>query len=62
MQKNAKQHLQDACGQLKNVSDCLNQAMGTVEKPENRQEVEKALNAVKSACTVGDNALNNFRD
>ena len=41
MQKNAKQHLQDVSGQLQSAQGCLNQALSTVEKPENKQKKTK---------------------
>ncbi|MGL5346883.1 MAG: hypothetical protein ACRDA3_06005 [Peptostreptococcaceae bacterium] len=62
MQKNAKQELQSACNQLSSVKNALNQAMSTVEKPNNKQEVQKALDAVNNAVSVANSACNNYQD
>lgn len=62
MQKNAKDQLKDACCQLQCAKDGLNQAMSTVEKQQNKQEIKKALNAIESASTVANNAMQNYRD
>ena len=40
MQKNAKQQLQSARTQLSIAQNSLNQAMGTVEKPNNKQQIK----------------------
>ena len=52
MQMNAKDQLQSACNQLSTAQGALNQAMSSVEKPENKQEIEKALNAINNAVSV----------
>lgn len=62
MQKNAKDQLQDACSQLQNVQGALNQAMSTVEKPNNKQEIQKTLTAVQNAMSVASSAMSNYQD
>ncbi|MBQ6630630.1 MAG: hypothetical protein IJH55_00655 [Romboutsia sp.] len=62
MPMNAKQQLQSACTQLGVAQNALNQAMSTVEKEDNRKELQKALNAVNNAVSVANNANQNYRD
>ncbi|MBP3931960.1 MAG: hypothetical protein J6D47_20610 [Peptostreptococcaceae bacterium] len=44
------------------AQNALNQAMSTVEKQNNRQEIEKSLNAVNNAVSIANNACQNYRD
>lgn len=60
--KNAKQHVQDVCGQLQTAKSCLNQALGTVEKQENRQKIQDTLNAVDSALQTANTTLSNYQE
>lgn len=62
MQKNAKEQLREACCQLQCAKSELSQAMNTVEKQQNKQEIQKALSAIESASTVANNAMQNYRD
>ena len=62
MKMNAKDHLNQACNELHHVQSCLNQAMTTVEKPNNKQEIQKALTAVNNAMNVVDSANASYRD
>ncbi len=62
MQKNAKEQLREACCQLQYAKNELDQAMDTVEKQQNKQEIQKALSAIESASTVANNAMQNYRD
>lgn len=62
MKMNAKGHLDQACSELQHVQSCLNQAMQTVEKPNNKQEIQKALSAVNQAMSVANSACENYRD
>ncbi len=62
MQKNAKEQLREACSQLQCAQNGLNQAMNTVEKPQNKQEIQNALSAIESASAVANNAMQNYRD
>lgn len=36
--------------------------MNTVEKQQNKQEIQNALSAIESASTVANNAMQNYRD
>lgn len=60
--ENAKQHVQDVREKLQCSTDCLNKALGTVEKPENRQKIQETLNAVNSAMQSVNNTLNNYQE
>lgn len=62
MQKNAKQHVQDVCNNLQTAQNCLNQAISTVEKPENRQKIQDTLNAVNSALQTANTTLNTYKE
>ena len=62
MHMNAKQQLESACSHLSVAQNALNQAMSTVEKQNNRQEIEKSLNAVNNAVSIANNACQNYRD
>ena len=44
------------------AQSALNQAMSTVEKPNNKQEIEKALTEVNNAVSVANSACQNYRD
>ena len=59
---NAKQHVQMVQQQLQSSTDCLNNALGTVEKPENRQKIQETLNAVNGAMQSVNNTLNNYQE
>jgi hypothetical protein len=61
-QKNAKQHVQDVTNHLQSAQNCLNQALTTVEKPENRQKIQDTLNSVNSAMQAANNTLNNYQE
>lgn len=60
--KNAKQHVQDVQQQLQNSTNCLNSALSSVEKPENRQKIQETLNAVNGAMQSVNNTLNNYQE
>lgn len=58
--RNAKQNVQDVQMQLQNCKNSLNQAMSTVEKPENRQKIQNTLNAVNSALETVNSTLTSY--
>lgn len=49
MQKNARGHVQDSCSALHQAADCLQHALQTVEKTDNRHRIEQSLQAVQQA-------------
>jgi hypothetical protein len=60
--KNAKQHVQDVANHLQNAKNCLNTALGLVEKPENKQKIQDTLNTVDGALQTATNTLSNYKD
>lgn len=60
--KNAKQHVQDVCSQLESAKNCLNQALNSVEKPENRQKIQSTLNAVDNALQTANTTLSSYQE
>jgi len=58
--KNAKQHVQDVSESLKNAQNCLNNALGSVEKPENKQQIENTLKSVNEALKNAKLTLSNY--
>lgn len=61
-QKNAKQHVMDVKTKLEDAKNCLNQALGSVEKAENRTKIQDTLNAVDSALQQANNTFNNYQE
>ncbi|WFD11327.1 EscE/YscE/SsaE family type III secretion system needle protein co-chaperone [Tepidibacter hydrothermalis] len=59
---NAKQHVQMVQQQLQSATDCLNNALSTVEKPQNRQKIQETLNAVNGAMQSVNNTLNTYQE
>jgi len=60
--KNAKQHVQDVQSNLLDSTNYLNQALNSVEKPENRQKIQNTLNSVESALHSLNNTLSNYQE
>ena len=60
--KNAKQHVQDVTNHLQNAKNCLNNALSTVEKPENKQQIQNTLNAVDGALQNATTTLSNYKE
>jgi hypothetical protein len=61
-QKNAKQHIQDVSNHLQNAKNCLDQALTSVEKPENKQKIQGTLDSVNNAIQATTNTLTNYKD
>ena len=60
--KNAKQHVQDVTNHLQDAKNCLNNALSSVEKPENKQQIQNTLNCVDSALQTATTTLSNYKD
>jgi hypothetical protein len=60
--KNAKQHVQDVCTKLQDAEGCLNKALSSVEKPENKQKIQSTLNAVDNALQTANSTLSNYQE
>jgi len=59
--KNAKQHVVDVTNHLQNAKNCLNNALKSVEKPENKQQIQDTLNAVDGALQSATTTLTNYK-
>lgn len=62
MQMNSKEHLQSACDEIKCASCSLQEALGNVEKDNNKQQIQNTLAAVQKAVYAAANALSNYQD
>ncbi|GMQ62841.1 hypothetical protein [Vallitalea maricola] len=60
--KNAIQHVHDVQSQLESAKNGLNQAISTVEKPENKKRIQDTLNAVNNALTSVNNTISNYQE
>ena len=60
--KNAKQHVQDVTNHLQKAKNCLNTALSSVEKPENKQQIQLTLNAVDGALQNATTTLSNYKE
>lgn len=59
--KNAKQHVEDVTNHLQKAKDCLNNALSSVEKPENKQQIQNTLNSVDGALQNANTTLSNYK-
>ena len=62
MDKNAKQHVEDVYHKLQTSRTSLSEAINTVEKEENRQQIQNTLNAVQSALQAATDTLSNYTE
>lgn len=62
MEKNAKQQLEDVYNKLQTSRTSLSEAVNTVEKEENRQQIQNTLNAVQSALQLATDAVSNYKE
>ena len=60
--KNAKQHVEDVTTHLQKAKDCLNDALTSVEKPENKQQIQNTLNSVDGALQNANTTLSNYKE
>ncbi|SCH75575.1 hypothetical protein [Romboutsia sp. Marseille-P6047] len=60
--KNSKDELKDAFAQLQSAQSCLNHALKTVEKQNNKHQIENTITYVKEAVFAASNALANYQD
>ncbi|WP_242620444.1 EscE/YscE/SsaE family type III secretion system needle protein co-chaperone [Senegalia massiliensis] len=60
--KNARQRVQGVTGQLQSSVNELNQALSSVEKPENKQKIQNTLNSVNSALQSANDTLSNYKE
>lgn len=62
MEKNAKQQMEDVYNKLQTSRTSLSEAVNTVEKEENRQQIQNTLNAVQSALQLATDTLSNYKE
>ena len=62
MDKNSKQHVEDVYHKLQTSRTSLSEAINTVEKEENRQQIQNTLNAVQSALQAATDTLSNYTE
>lgn len=60
--KNARQQVQDVYSQLQTAANNLNQAITSVEKPQNKQQIQDTLNAVNSAMQTANTTLTYYQE
>ncbi|SHH65058.1 EscE/YscE/SsaE family type III secretion system needle protein co-chaperone [Clostridium grantii] len=60
--KNARQQVQQVCDQLQTCKSELNQAISSVEKPQNRQKIQDTLSAVEKAHQAATTTLSNYQE
>lgn len=47
---NAKQYVDLSMSTLKNTSNSLQQALNSVEKSQNKEKIQSAINSISTAC------------
>ncbi|WP_298841205.1 EscE/YscE/SsaE family type III secretion system needle protein co-chaperone [Clostridium sp.] len=60
--KNAKQHVQDVTNHLQEAKNCLTNALSSVEKPENKQQIQNTLNSVDAALQNANSTISNYQE
>ncbi|MBL4933431.1 MULTISPECIES: EscE/YscE/SsaE family type III secretion system needle protein co-chaperone [Clostridium] len=60
--KNAKEHIQSSLKDLQNARTCLQDALQSVEKPENRTKIQDTFNAVDGALTKAQDTINTYKE
>ena len=59
--KNAKEHVTDVTNHLQHAKKCLNNALRTAEKPENKQQIRDTINAVDGALQAATTTLSSYK-
>jgi hypothetical protein len=62
MEKNARQHVEDVYHKLQTSRTSLAEAINTVEKEENRMQIQNTLDAVQSALQIATTTLSNYSE
>lgn len=60
--KNAKQHVEDVRIHLEDAKNCLNNALASVEKRENKKQILDTLDSVDDALQTVNITLSNYID
>ena len=56
--KKAKDYVDESMSTVQNVVSSLNQALGSVEKADNKSKIQQAISSLNSACDY----LSNYKD
>lgn len=59
---NAMDNVKKSYHQLQSSRESLNQALDSVEKPDNKQRIENAANAVENAIETINNTMANYKE
>ncbi|MGL4819123.1 MAG: hypothetical protein ACRC5C_03945 [Bacilli bacterium] len=62
MKKNAYDHVEETVNYLEQAAESLHQALQTVEKPDNRSNIEQSLSAVQEALRQADYTQTEYVD
>ncbi len=62
MDKNARQRIEDVYHKLNTSRISLSEAVNTVEKEENRTNIQNTLDAVQNALQSANDALSNYKE
>lgn len=60
--KNAKEHVQDVQSKLMDCEQCLNQALASVEKQQNKAQIQNTLTSVTNSLETVKNTLNSYQE
>ncbi|MFC0270951.1 hypothetical protein ACFFIX_05755 [Metabacillus herbersteinensis] len=60
MQKNARGYVQDSFSALNNAKESLQSALQTVEKNQNREQIEQSLQVVENALQQCSQTVNSL--
>jgi len=60
--KNTNQYIQEVAYHLQNAKSCLNDALNSVERPENKQQIQNIFKGVEGALQNVTTTLSNYKD
>ncbi len=60
--KNARQKVQDVYTQLESCKNNLSQALVTVEKQENKVQIQSTIAAIDNALSTANRTLSNYKE
>lgn len=60
--KNARQQVQDTYNQLNACKNNLSQALGSVEKQQNKVQIQSTIAAIDNALSTANRTLSNYQE
>jgi len=60
--KNTNQYIQEVAYYLQKAKSCLNDALNSVERPENKQQIQNIFKGVEGALQNATTTLSNYKD